>query len=372
MNTVDVDASEHYEAAGIDDAPSALAVIIDTNPRAWAALAPTVSIDGAIANLLVFINAHLAYNNSNEVVVLAAHPKRAEFLYPPRPEGVISRHNASNDNDVDMTDASAAVAAAAPSTSANKFPQFMQVEGAVMASLKALMSSTRPDDLACSTSQVSGALSLALARIKKSSQAYASASDKPENSNAAPASSRDTSSATTFRGRVFILSVSDSEPSQYVPTINAAHAAAHLHIPVDALALAGQATFLQQAASITDGSFVDVPAGNQHGLLACLMFGFAGDPGGRSGLVEPSNSVVDFRGACFCHGHLVSEGFVCSTCLSIFCEPPADAGCLTCGVKLALGRYGGKPAVIPRRKKKRKRPPVNGANGGSATGTPRA
>ncbi len=47
-------------------------------------------------------------------------------------------------------------------------------------------------------------------------------------------------------------------------------------------------------------------------------------------------------------------GFVCSICLSIFCSPPEGAVCLTCGTHLQLGEYGGKPAVVVRRKKKRK------------------
>jgi transcription initiation factor TFIIH subunit 3 len=369
MNSVDVDASEHYTTAGTDDVPSTLALVVDTNPRSWAALSPEVTIDGALANLLAFVNAHLAFNNANEVVVLAAHPRRAEFLFPlravsPTTNGLASRHDASDD--VVMTDAPASSA-----SSANKVPQFAQLEGAVVSSLRALMTSTQPEDLTCPTSQLGGALSLALARINRSAKMHAAPAKAGGDSTSAKKAAA--SSGTPFRGRILVLSVSDSEPGQYVPSINAAHAAAHLRIPIDALALAGQATFLQQAASITDGFFVDVPAGGRHGLLALLMFGFVGDPGGRACMVEPSNSAVDFRGACFCHGRLVSEGYVCSTCLSIFCDPPEGGACLTCGVVLALGKYGGKPAVIPRRRKKRKRP-ANGAAGEaeSAAATPRA
>ena len=70
-------------------------------------------------------------------------------------------------------------------------------------------------------------------------------------------------------------------------------------------------------------------------------------------------------------------GFVCSICLSsesdfyravgedvrpranghaVFCSPPEGAECLTCGTHLRLGEYGGKPAVVAKRKKKRKKP----------------
>ena len=48
-------------------------------------------------------------------------------------------------------------------------------------------------------------------------------------------------------------------------------------------------------------------------------------------------------------------GFVCSICLSIFCEPPEGAVCLTCGTHLRLGKYGGQPAVVVRKKKRRRK-----------------
>ena len=56
-------------------------------------------------------------------------------------------------------------------------------------------------------------------------------------------------------------------------------------------------------------------------------------------------------------------GYVCSICLSIFCEPPEGAVCLTCGTKLRLQDYGKKP-VVTVRKKKRKR---QGGDNGTAT-----
>jgi hypothetical protein len=42
----------------------------------------------------------------------------------------------------------------------------------------------------------------------------------------------------------------------------------------------------------------------------------------------------------------------------VFCSPPEGAICLTCSTHLSLGDYGAKPAVVPRRKKKRKK--ING------------
>lgn len=53
----------------------------------------------------------------------------------------------------------------------------------------------------------------------------------------------------------------------------------------------------------------------------------------------------------------------------VFCSPPEGAICLTCSTHLALGDYGAKPAVFPRKKKKRRK--INGeVDTGSARGTP--
>src|ERR1700709_1978660 len=75
--------------------PSLLVIVLDTNPHAWALLAPTLPLSKAIANILVFINAHLAVNNANQVAVVASHSHRAVWLYPRPP---------SSSEDVEMSD----------------------------------------------------------------------------------------------------------------------------------------------------------------------------------------------------------------------------------------------------------------------------
>jgi len=42
------------------------------------------------------------------------------------------------------------------------------------------------------------------------------------------------------------------------------------------------------------------------------------------------------------------------TCATVFCSPPEGAICLTCGTQLTLGDYGKKPAVVPKKKKKKR------------------
>jgi len=391
-----VDASEHYEVYNTDDIPSLCTIVIDTNPRAWAALTDVLPLSKAIANILVFVNAHLAFSNSNQVALIAAHTNRAVWLYPTPPKPARSQ-------DVDMQDA----ASGSKASSANKYPQFAQIENSLLTSLRALIDDTADSDLASTTTQISGALTLALAHINKTALSFTASSAAAHaatttgtamtaGSTVGPAPVASTSTSGGLAGlhaRILILSVSDSAPAQYIPTMNAVFAAAHARIAIDTLALRGSATFLEQASFITRGTFVR--AAEPRGLLQYLMFGFGsgtapsnpaggadsgkgplksksaaststsgqGNTAGRGGggkqktgklglgasvaelLVTPSADAVDFRAACFCHRNVVDTGFVCSICLSIFCEVPPGGECLTCGTVLALGDYGNRPVV---------------------------
>ncbi|KAH8678343.1 TFIIH subunit Tfb4/p34 [Xylariales sp. PMI_506] len=386
MNSID--ASTHYEIDATGQTPSLLTLIIDTNPRAWAALEQTLPFSKAIANILVFVNAHLAFGNDNQVAVLAAHSNRAVWLYPKPPPPPTSRPAAAagdRDGDVEMagTDGGGVPRRKAKDGSklqprhgsANKYPQFAAIESSIVSSLRNLITETDPAPGLPTTTLVSGALTSALSYIHKTSLAFAppKQSSDPANPTSGPPAASATQSP-TLHARILVLSVSDSEPGQYIATMNAVFAAAHAHIPIDTLSLSPHAspTFLQQAAFITSGSYLSC-ASNPSGLLTYLMLGFLPDSEARNHLITPSQDSVDFRAACFCHRRVIDRGFVCSVCLSIFCEVPDGAECLTCGTKLALGSYGAKPVVVLRRKKKKKKA-VNGLNGreetGSTTGTP--
>ncbi|KAI5456358.1 TFIIH subunit Tfb4/p34 [Mariannaea sp. PMI_226] len=357
-----VDVSEHYEVTTADDTPSLLSIIIDTNPRAWAALADVLPLSRALASILVFANAHLAFSNANQVAVIAAHLDRATWLYPTPPSKSSPIKDASGDTP--MQDAAPSQPYA---SSANKFPQFAQIESEVLAAARKLADGTTEADLNATTTQLSGALTLALCHINKAAQALCTPTTNLEDSHKANAAN----TPPTLRGRILVISVSDSEPSQYISTMNAVFAAAHSKVAIDTLSLSGDPTFLQQACFNTNGTFI--AAEHPRGLLTYLMFGLIADTEARESLIAPTHDTVDFRAACFCHGRVVDTGFVCSVCLSIFCDLPDNAECLTCGTKLSLGNYGAKPAVVPRRKKKKRRI-VNGTlreETGSATGTPR-
>ncbi|EAQ83784.1 hypothetical protein CHGG_10188 [Chaetomium globosum CBS 148.51] len=368
-----VDASEHYEVYNTDDIPSLCTIVIDTNPRAWAALTDVLPISKAIANILVFVNAHLAFSNSNQVSIIAAHTNRAVWLYPAPPRQGRSQ-------DVDMQNA----ASDSKSSSANKYPQFAQIENSLLTSLRALINDTTDADLASTTTQISGALTLALAHINKTALSFtASSTAAHAATNTGTAMTAGTAvgpnpvSSTSMNGgglaglhaRILILSVSDSAPAQYIPTMNAVFAAARARIAIDTLSLrAAEPRGLLQylmfgfgsgtapsnpsggadsgkgpasSKTATAGGQGTTAAGGRHPRTAKLGLGASV----AELLVTPSADAVDFRAACFCHRNVIDTGFVCSVCLSIFCEVPDGGECLTCGTALALGNYGKRPVV---------------------------
>ncbi|PWY84902.1 Tfb4-domain-containing protein [Aspergillus heteromorphus CBS 117.55] len=307
--------------------PSLLTVIIDTNPHAWALLHPSLPLSTAIANILVFLNAHLACNYANEVAVVASHTTKATWLYPVEharhapPNGSNSRN--SNGNNTRDSDGDVSMSAPFadpfpnpdPPNPVNKYRPFRLVEEQVTA-----------------TSQ---------------------------------------NNANKFQSRLLILSTTSSTKTstQYIPLMNAIFACQRLSIPIDVCKLSGDAVFLQQAADATHGIYMSLST--PRGLLQYLMMAFLPDQRTRKHLVVPTRVDVDFRAACFCHRRVVDVGWVCSVCLSIFCEPIGVGGgrCWTCGSRLEGGEGGVRPAVVGRKKGKRKKRDKSGLEAGG-TGTP--
>lgn len=265
---------------------------------------------------------------------------------------------------------------------AAKYLPFKQVEEEMTSNLETLLSKTQPSDLSStSSSMIAGALTLALSYINRQTLAWQEThgggnSNEPDAAAAASSSNNNNASETptTLSSRILLLSVSSttSSASQYIPIMNSIFACQRLRIPIDICKVSGDAVFLQQAADATKGIYMPLSA--PQGLLQYLLMTFLPDQRARSHLIEPSRVDVDFRAACFCHRRIVDLGYVCSICLSIFCEPPPGAECLTCGAVLQRGNYGAKPVVLMRKKKKKKTKIAGGSTGTSTPaqgGTPR-
>ena len=407
-----------------------MTIILDTNPHAWALLSPSLPLTSATANILVFINAHLAINHANRVAVIASHNSCARFLYPTPtlPSNVTQAHgqgqgpgeNGVAHQDADMTDVDET---SVKEPDANKYRPFAMVERAITTNLVALISSTTPSDIASPSTHLSGALTLALSYISKqtltapSATNVSSSADATTTAGAFNIGSADGTtgpSTTGLLSRIMIISVSGGLAQQYIPVMNSIFACQRLGVPIDILALNrySEAEFLEQAADATGGVYIDLGGQRENketgqangngqkkrqatkvaGLLQTLMMAFLPDQSARKWLVGAGESEgVDFRAACFCHGRVVDLGWVCSICLSsefphltsfpfrcanamstVFCSPLEDNTCLTCGTYLSMSNYGTKPVVVPKKKAKKKRLGNLGAAGGPATPASRA
>lgn len=297
------------------DLPSLLTVVLDTNPHAWALLAPTLPLSKAVANLIVFINAHLACNSANQVAVIASHSQRAVWLYP---QTVKAAH--FPDEDVEMKDVDNA--GPASTNDANKYRPFALIEHDILLSLRELISETTAEDISSSvTTQMAGALSLALCYINKATLLYAESNPSSmDKANSEPLNTSGDTSLSGLQSRILVVSVSGDLAEQYIPLMNSTFAAQRMRIPIDILKLAGDTVFLQQAADATKGIYIKLRS--PQGLLQYLMMAFLPDQNARAHLITPTEDVVDFRAACFCHRDVVDVGFVCSICLSSEYSPP--------------------------------------------------
>ncbi|KAL6706779.1 RNA polymerase II transcription factor B subunit 4 [Coniothyrium glycines] len=372
MNSID--GSNRHVRTDEAPPPSLLAIVLDTNPHAWAHLSSTLSLSSALANILVFINAHLASGNANEIAVIASHSHKTAFLYP-TPSGPRPQHGAAN-GDIDMH-GQGENGAPNMTENPNKYRSFAVVENAILRNFADLLDETKESHLSATpTTLIGGALSMALTHINKQTIQHAPTAASAENmSLAALADAENTHvDRVPLTSRILIVSVSGDLANQYIPVMNSIFAAQRKRIPIDILKLAGDTVLLQQASDATGGVYMKPE--RPEGLLQYLMMAFLPDTTARASLVIPSAGGVDFRAACFCHRKVVDIGFVCSVCLSIFCSASLpDNLCLTCGSYLSLrSAVTNPPALIPRKKKKKKKAGTDSATPGLGTpagsGTP--
>ncbi|KAK5449741.1 RNA polymerase II transcription factor B subunit 4 [Exophiala xenobiotica] len=432
-----VDASDHFDKPSQEQSPSLLSIILDTNPAAWSLLSPTLSFSSAIANLLVFINAHLAANYTNKVAVIASHCDKAQWLYPspthqklpPSDSNPSSRPSPSQKHQPDQRrpqhepepepakrlklnlkpPPSSTTTTTSTSDEGNKYRPFRLVEEELLHNLTTLLSTTTPDSVSSTTStMIAGALTLALSHINRESILHAEsligASSTTTGTGAADNNTTEsvTTNNNTLQSRILLISASPSTDlaHQYIPIMNAIFACQRLSIPIDILQLplttlptptqtlnlqsddgsgsnsksSDSTVFLQQAADATHGIFIpaelqpptlssssssgaasaSASTSASQAFLTYLLLSFLPSPMTRSRhLILPTPIDVDFRAACFCHRNVVSVGFVCSICLSIFCSVPENGDCLTCGTHLTVGHYGARPVVVAKKTKRK-------------------
>ena len=240
---------------------------------------------------------------------------------------------------------------AAPSDDANVYRPFHQVATTLQRTLRHLLESTSPNTLRETTyTSLAGALTLALTYISKQLTLVAP-----------PPSTAGQIAPIPLVSRVLLITASPASATHYIPLMNTIFAAQRLRIPLDVAHLRGSPSLLQQAADATGGTYISLS--HPQGLLQYLLFAYLPDATSRKYLIAPTEREVDFRAACFCHRRVVDIGFVCSVCLSIFCEVPEERVCYTCGTALRLGDYGKKPVVRAVKKKKKDKKVEGGTPG---------
>ncbi|NXD25385.1 TF2H3 factor, partial [Spelaeornis formosus] len=145
---------------------------------------------------------------------------------------------------------------------------------------------------------------------------------------------------------LLVIKAAEDSALQYMNFMNVIFAAQKQSILIDACVLDSDSGLLQQACDITGGIYLKVP--HMPSLLQYLLWVFLPDQEQRSQLVLPPPVHVDYRAACFCHRNLIEIGYVCSVCLSIFCNfSPICSTCET-AFKISL------PPVMKAKKKKLK------------------
>ncbi|BFZ60272.1 RNA polymerase II transcription factor B subunit 4 [Saitoella coloradoensis] len=347
-----IEAFQPNQSIQEDDTPSLLVVILDTNPFAWESLSSILTLEKALAQLLIFVNAHLALSHDNRVALLASHIDRAEFLYPdihasqsrealaaPAPQGTGNEDTVTDDG--------------THSRLANSYRPFRTVDDTVHHNLRSFLSHpTTSTPTTQSSSLIAGALTRALTYINRVETELGAG----------------TGGAAQMRSRVFVLSVSGEGREGYVAMMNCIFATQKKRIPIDVCSLtptspsqpsnvqnsrASSTSFLQQAADATSGLYLSLPLSpsrppppSSPSLLQYLLHLFLPPPPLRPSLLLPLQSNVDFRAACFCHKRVVEIGWVCGVCLSIFCgegmETIRSQGgrCGTCGTEVRVEGLG--------------------------------
>ncbi|TFK93765.1 transcription factor Tfb4 [Polyporus arcularius HHB13444] len=286
------------------DKPSHLSVVIDLSLTQWTLCAqstnpPGITLQDFLSQLLAFLNAHIACKDENTLAVFGAFPGQSVMLY-------------SSTGEVTTT--------TAESTDANTYRPFRTLDSTIMSSI-----AERLDSYDGMTEEAPiglvGCLTKALCYINRTITTALSSSQGGEGA------------AASVDPRILVLSVSPDQSSTYIPIMNSIFSAQKLKVTIDVGKIFGaENVFLQQAAHLTGGAYVQVERADA--LLQYMMMSFLPAPAIRQLISVPTQDRVDFRAACFCHKRIVEIGFVCSVCLSIFCQPVPV--CSTCRTKFPM------------------------------------
>lgn len=368
--------------------PDFLVLVLDINPLAWTRrsealgkgkgkeVSSDVALEDALSAIMILLNAHMAMQHENGLAIYAAAGTGiAQLLYS---TASFSSKAESSTNTTGSSSSS--------KPDANTYQHFKLVddnlEQGVRNTCKSMFDRARQAQEAVEANAGNeGAKHAALARsvnvgiVSALSQALChlnrlGLSDSMDAANAsggiaASAQTRagggsnvasggagangGTGGIGSFKSRILILSVTQDASTQYIPMMNCIFAAQKKGITIDVCKLFGSDTvFLQQASYLTSGTYFRLSDADgkesttdmRSSLVQTLLTTYLPSRSMRGSMNLPTLEEIDFRAACFCHRRIVDIGYICSVCLSLFCQPRPF--CLTCRSKFpkdTLQRY---------------------------------
>lgn len=301
----------------IDD-PSLLTIILDMLPLGWVAIENQILLNDVVRCLLVFLNAHLALNNSNLVAFIALLPRGLKFLWP-NPD---KNHDAKNSD---------------PHLNKDMYRQFRVVDEAVLDQLNQWFTESKSADHKHTHHlTLTGALLMALAYTNRiltvdqlitttAASAMVNLTKTPGETNASTAAW----GTTNLRLRILVVLANRDDNIRYIPVMNLIFAAQRMKVPIDVVQLGMvDQPYLQQASDATQGVYLRLQ--DPQGLIQVLATAYFVEPSLRLLIVLPTNTNVNYRALCFITGKLVDLAYVCSVCLCIMLKIPDVKKCPAC------------------------------------------
>ncbi|XP_048092690.1 general transcription factor IIH subunit 3 isoform X1 [Alosa alosa] len=322
-----------------EDEVSLLVIVLDVNPIWWGQQTqrqPEFTLSKCLDAVMVMGNSHLIMTRTNKLAIIASTCQESHFLFP-------SKHWSAGDGTGDDS----------VSAGGDGKYELLSVANDFMAEeIRALIARMEVKDQ--TDTLLAGALAKALCYIHRLSKQLAAGQD--------------------MTSRILVIKAAEDCALQYMNFMNVIFAAQkQVRCPshplcyslyhcalispsfvfllfqgvlIDACVLDSDSGLLQQACDITGGLYLKIP--QRVALTQYLLWVFLPDSEERAQLVLPPSVHVDYRAACFCHRNLIEIGYVCSVCLSIFCN--FSPICTTCETAFKI------PLPLIKAKKKKVKP----------------
>ncbi|CAL8344506.1 unnamed protein product [Lota lota] len=298
-----------------EDEFNLLVIVMDVNPIWWGQQAqrePEFTLSKCLDAVMVMGNSHMAMTRTNKLAFIASHFQDSHFLYP-------CKNWTGGDGAWDGT------MDEAPNGGDGKYELLSVANNVVAEEMKRVMSTTEMKGNSTDT-LLAGSLAKALCYIHRMTKELEAGQE--------------------MKSRILVIKTAEDCARQYMNFMNVIFAAQKQNILIDACVLDSDSGLLQQACDITGGLYLKIP--QKIALAQYLLWVFLPDSEQRSQLVLPPPVHVDYRAACFCHRNLIEIGYVCSVCLSIFCN--FSPICTTCETAFKIQL----PQMMKSKKKKLK------------------